>query len=143
MSFILIIIPLIVLVLTQILKLSIDKIRGNLNLKSIFMSYGGMPSSHTSFAVSIVTLVGITEGFSSALFAVSTVFTLIIMRDAVTFRHILGQQGRLLNQLVKKLPGVEQKKMPHFQERLGHSLLEVGVGAVWGVCVTLGLYWIF
>lgn len=137
MEYQMIFIPLLTAVLTQILKLSIDKIQGNLNLKNIFISYGGMPSAHTAFAVSVTTLVGIQEGFASALFAATLVFTLIIMRDAITFRNILGSQGKLLNTLVKKLPLAQQKDMPHFLERVGHSPAEVGVGAVVGIVITL------
>lgn len=143
MTYELIVIPLIVLVLTQIIKLSIDKIKGNLNLKNIFMSYGGMPSAHTALAVSVVTIVGIYEGLDSPLFAVAAVFTLIIMRDAVTFRHILGQQGKLFNYLVHKLPLPDQKKMPHFMERVGHSVNEVAVGAIWGAVATWILDYLF
>lgn len=135
-----IIIPLIVAVLTQIIKLSIDKIKGNLNLKNIFLSYGGMPSAHTALAVSITTLAGITEGVDSLSFSIAFIFTMIIMRDAVTFRNILGNQGRLLNQLIHKMPDKEQKKLPHFMERVGHSISEVVAGAIWGTGSTYILY---
>jgi acid phosphatase family membrane protein YuiD len=142
MTYSLIIIPIIVVILTQILKLSIDKIKGNLNLKNIFISYGGMPSAHTALAISIVTMIGLTEGVASPIFAVALIFTLIIMRDAITFRNILGKQGKLLNQLIDKLSAADQKKMPHFLERVGHSASEVFVGAIWGVLSTLLLYFI-
>ena len=105
-----ILIPIIVAVLTQMIKLSIDKIRGNLNIKNIFISYGGMPSAHTALAVSATTLAGIIEGFDSTIFALGCIFTLIIMRDAVTFRNILGKQGKLLNEMVISLPKNEQKE---------------------------------
>jgi len=143
MTYQMIIIPFLVLILTQIIKLSIDKIRGNLNLKNIFMSYGGMPSAHTAFAISAVTMAALYEGVQSPLFAVAVVFALIIMRDAVTFRQILGHQGKLFNHLINKLPLGEQKTLPHFAERIGHSLNEVAVGAVWGVVATLALDYIF
>lgn len=143
MEYQLILIPLLVAVLTQILKLSIDKIQGNLNLKNIFISYGGMPSAHTAFAVSVTTMAGIWEGFTSAIFASSLVFTLIIMRDAVTFRNILGNQGKLLNTLVQKLPRAQQKGMPHFLERVGHSASEVGVGTILGIILTSLLSFLF
>src|SRR3989338_6518814 len=138
-----ILIPIIVAVLTQIIKLSIDKIRGNLNIKNIFISYGGMPSAPTALAVSATTFAGIVEGFDSSIFALGFIFTLIIMRDAVTFRNILGKQGKLLNEMVGNLPKNEQKIMPHFMERVGHSFSEVVIGAVWGVLSTVILYKIF
>lgn len=138
------IIPLIVAVLAQVVKLSVDKIKGNLNLKNIWLSYGGMPSAHTSFAVAAATMAGLTDGFSSPLFAVAVAFTLIIMRDAVTFRNYLGKQGRLLNHLMERLLPGEQKTLPHFPERVGHTIGEVFAGAAFGILLTLllnSLWW--
>jgi len=135
-------IPLIVAVVAQIIKLTIDKIKGNLNLKSIWLSYGGMPSAHTAFAVSVTTVAGIWSGWNSPLFAVATVFTLIIMRDAMTFRNFIGEQGKLLNVLIDRLPPEERKKLPHFMERVGHAPLEVLAGALFGITLTLLLAWL-
>lgn len=131
------IIPLIVAVAAQIVKLSVDKIKGNLNLRSIWLSYGGMPSAHTAFAVSATTMAGLTEGWDSSLFAVAAVFTLIIMRDAVTFRNLMGEQGKLFNLLVADLPQERQRELPRFQERVGHTFGEVIAGVLFGVAVTL------
>ncbi|MAF13948.1 MAG: acid phosphatase [Parcubacteria group bacterium] len=131
-----IIIPIIVGITSQALKLFTDGIKGNFDIKNLFSSYGGMPSSHTAFSISIATLVGLRLGFDSAIFAVALIFTVLIMRDAVAFRGILGQQAQLFNQLVKKLPASEKKQSPHFRERMGHSVLEVLGGVVWGIGLT-------
>ena len=109
------IIPIIAVITSQAIKLLTDGIRGNFDLKNMLMTYGGMPSSHTAFAVSISTLVGLRLGFDSAVFAVALIFTLIVVRDAVTFRRILGEQRG---------------------QKLGHSLPEVLAGAVWGIALT-------
>lgn len=135
-------IPLVVAVAAQIVKLSIDTIKGNMNLKSIWLSYGGMPSAHTAFAVSATVVAGIWAGWNSPLFAVATVFTLIIMRDAMTFRNFMGEQGKLLNELIARLPAGEQKKLPHFMERIGHAPQEVLAGALFGIALTLLLAWL-
>lgn len=135
-----VLVPLLISALTQILKLSIDTIHGNVNLKNIWISYGGMPSAHTAFAVSATTLVGLQEGTSSSLFAVAFIFTILIMRDAISFRNIIGMQGKTLNVLVSKLSNNEQKNLPRFSERLGHSVTEVVVGALWGIAMTYLFY---
>lgn len=132
-------IPLIVGMAAQVVKLAVDKIKGNLNLKNMWLSYGGLPSAHTAFAVSATTMAGATQGWYSPLFAVALTFTLIIMRDAVTFRNYLGHQGKLLNQLMERLPPEERKTIPHFQERVGHTIGEVAAGAVFGIILTLAL----
>lgn len=131
-----IIIPIIVLISSQVLKLLTDGIKGNFDLKNIFISYGGMPSSHTAFAISISTLVGLRVGFDSAIFAVSLVFALLIMRDAVGFRNILGKQAEVFNIMIKKMPAKDQKQIPLFRERMGHSIFEVTGGLIWGIILT-------
>ena len=131
-----IIIPIIVLITSQALKLLTDGIKGNFDLKNLFISYGGMPSSHTAFAVSITILVGLREGIDSAVFAVALVFTLLVIRDAVAFRGLLGKQAKVFNTLIKKFPGPEQKNLPLFREQMGHSILEVSGGIIWGIGLT-------
>ena len=61
-----IIIPIIVGITSQALKLLTDGVKGNFDLKNLFINYGGMPSSHTAFSVSIATPVGLRLGFGSA-----------------------------------------------------------------------------
>lgn len=131
MDYLYLIIPLIVVVGSQAIKLATDGIRGNFDLRNFFITYGGMPSSHTALAVSVTTLVGLRQGFASALFAVALCFTLLVMRDAMTVRRVLGKQGQALNQLL-----APSSTAARFPERLGHSALEVVAGAVWGVAVT-------
>jgi len=104
MPYSLIIIPIIVVFATQILKLSIDGIKGNLNFKNLFLTYGGMPSGHAALVTSITTIVGLIEGFDTAVFAISLIFSFIIIRDAFTFRKYLGDEGRIVNQMIKRLP---------------------------------------
>ena len=131
-----IIIPIILGITSQVLKLLTDGIKGNFDLKNLFESYGGMPSSHTAFAVSITTLVGLRIGFDAPIFAIALVFTILVMRDAIAFRGLLGKQAKLFNQLVSKLPAEEKQNAPYFRERMGHSILEVLGGAVWGIGLT-------
>ena len=131
-----IIIPLIVLITAQALKLLTDRVNGNFNLRNIFISYGGMPSAHTAFCVSITTLLGLRLGFDAPIFAIALVFTLIVMRDASTFRQLLGKQAKVFNRFISQLPSSETQDIPRFQENLGHTILEVVAGAVWGIAIT-------
>ncbi len=136
MDFSYIIIPIIVIISSQAIKLLTDGIRGNFDLYNLFISYGGFPSAHTAFAVSVTTLAGLRLGFDSAIFGVSLIFTLLIMRDAVAFRGLLGKQAKVFNQLIRRMPNSEKKDMPLFRERMGHSAFEVFGGAVWGIFLT-------
>jgi hypothetical protein len=136
MDFSYIIIPILALITSQALKLATDGIKGNFNLKSMLISYGGMPSSHTAFTVSITTLIGLRIGFDNAIFALALIFTLIIMRDAAGFRNILGQQAKAFNRFIDHLPPDEKAGIPHFREQIGHSTLEIAAGAAWGIILT-------
>ena len=110
-----------------------------------FLETGGMPSSHTAMVVALSTGVGLTQGLSSPLFAVSAVFSLIIMYDATGVRHSSGQQARLLNDLLEELREVVREGFAPRPLRvlLGHTYLEVGVGALLGVlCAMIAFVWL-
>lgn len=134
-SFEIILTPLLTLVVVQALKLAFDGIKGNFNFKNLVNTYGGMPSSHTAFVVSLCTIVGYRYGPSSGLFAVCIVFSLLIISDALIFRRHVSHYGQTLLKLVNKLPEQEKRGLPLIDKELGHSLLQVLVGAAVGFIV--------
>ncbi len=96
----------------------------------LFMS-GGMPSSHSATTMSLATIVGLVDGFGSGLFAVAALFSIIVMYDAMKVRRSSGEQGVAIRQLIK-----EQKSSVALPRvALGHTQLEVAVGASIGVIV--------
>ena len=102
-----------------------------------FLDTGSMPSSHTASVVSLTTAIGIFEGVESVLFALSTVFAIVVMYDASGVRRAAGKQATVLNKIVENI----RKKEGHtileenLKELLGHTPLEVIVGAALGVAV--------
>ncbi len=97
---------------------------------------GGMPSSHAAVVVSLAMAVGFTGGFDTPLFAVATVFALVVMYDAAGVRRAAGVQARLLNRIVHEV--IEEGKKPDYEvlkELLGHTPVEVLAGAVVGIMV--------
>ena len=99
---------------------------------------GGMPSSHTSVVVSVTVAVGIRMGFNSALFAISLALALITITDAMGVRRQAGKQAAVLNRVVQEL--VENGgDLPEetLKELLGHSPLQVFVGALLGLVIAL------
>lgn len=105
--------------------------------------YGGMPSAHTSFAFSLATLVYIYEGADSVLFAIACVIVIFIVDDALRLRVFLGNHGVALNRLLSELPKEKTNGIPRIEERLGHKWLEVIVGAILGIILTIVLDKIF
>jgi uncharacterized protein len=119
-------IPFIVLALCESLKILQEGIRTGEWHKSIFRP-GGMPSSHSAFVASLAIIVWRKTGLESVEFAIAICFAGIVWYDALVTRRVLGEQGKLLNQL---------QHWKHFRERLGHSLREVLGGVVFGIVVT-------
>lgn len=102
---------------------------------------GGMPSSHSAFVSSLATAIGLTEGFDSAIFAMSIAFAIVVMYDASGVRRAAGKQAKILNQIIEsegKNINVQEKLI----ELLGHTPLEVYVGAAIGIMIaTIMIRW--
>ncbi len=95
---------------------------------------GGMPSSHAAFVVSLATAVYLEEGTSTA-FAISLVLAFIVVRDAFGVRRTVGEEGMVINEMIKKL---KLKDKTHFS--MGHTPLQVMVGSLIGFVVAIGVY---
>ena len=104
------------------------------NFKRI-LGAGGMPSSHSAVVMTITVLIGKELGFDSPVFALSSIVAFVVMYDAAGVRRAAGKQATLLNKIVNTpgLSGVEvQEKLV---EVLGHTPIQVVVGAVIGIIV--------
>lgn len=115
-------------------------------------AYGGMPSSHSSFLLALLTAVGLEEGVKDPLFGVVFIIAAIIIRDAFGLRMILEEQGKLIMKIIKDLPQKDQilatKKDKAFKNhlighRIGHTIPEILVGSVIGIVVALAGYFLF
>lgn len=118
----------------QIFKLLADAVvNKKLNFKR-FVETGGMPSSHSAVVASLMTAVGLSEGFDSPLFAVSFVFSFIVMYDAAGVRLAAGKQAKVLNQIINSKQ-VKVDTNEKLKELLGHTPIQVFVGAIYGIIV--------
>jgi uncharacterized protein len=142
--YLIIILPLIAGLCAQLIKFFIKSNRQKPRFKNL-LAYSGMPSGHSAMVVSLATIIGLREGFSSPLFAIAVILAIIVMRDALGIRRYLGQHGKILNILVKDLK--EDKMLdetyPHLLERIGHNPSQVAVGALIGFLVSLAGFWLF
>ncbi len=129
--------PLVTLVVVQVMKLATDGIKGNLNVKNLVNTYGGMPSSHTAFVTALTTMVGFEEGVQSTTFAICVIFSLVIISDALIFRKHVSHYGSALKKIVAKLNPADQKEFPSLNSRIGHTLPQVLAGAATGFVIAL------
>ena len=101
---------------------------------------GGMPSAHSASVTALSTAVGIGEGWHTALFGVTAFFSLVVMYDATGIRRAAGKQARLLNRMLEELKDYHRLEGERLIELLGHTPLEVVVGATYGVVLAFALH---
>lgn len=75
----------------------------------IMTSTGGMPSSHSAAVASLITSLIFEYGFSSPLVAIATVFGVIIMFDSMGVRRQSGEQGLVIDALIRQINNKEEK----------------------------------
>jgi acid phosphatase family membrane protein YuiD len=105
--------------------------RGRPNFRR-FVETGGMPSSHSAAVAALTTTVAMTDGVMSPLFGVTLFFSLIVMYDAAGLRRAAGRQAALLNRIMAERESRVETEHQLF-ESLGHTPLQVLVGAVLGI----------
>lgn len=101
---------------------------------------GGMPSAHSASVTALSTAVGIGQGWGSPLFGVAAFFSLVTMYDATGIRRAAGKQAQLLNRLVEELRAHHKIDAQRLGELLGHTPLEVLVGALYGALLAFALH---
>lgn len=120
----------------QLFKFIADAIiNRKINFKRL-VETGGMPSSHSATVTSLMTAIGISEGFNSAIFAVAFVFSVIVMYDAAGVRRAAGKQATILNQLINSNQ-VQVDTNEKLKELLGHTPFQVFVGALYGIVLAV------
>ncbi|NBG88781.1 divergent PAP2 family protein [Isachenkonia alkalipeptolytica] len=115
---------------------------------SRFVGSGGMPSSHSSFVMGLTTTIGLNHGWNSATFAVSLVFSLVVMYDAAGVRRAVGKQAIIMNKIIDDLQSKRKDKKSkdpkvksqiltekRLKELIGHTPVEVFAGAILGIIV--------
>ena len=126
----------------QVLKTIIHAfVYKTLDLKRL-VGDGGMPSCHSAVVSSCALMTGLTQGFDSAIFAVILVMAIIVMHDASGVRLETGKQARAIkdiSQILEELSNIhiDDEKLKEF---VGHTHLQVFMGALLGIVVALICY---
>lgn len=110
---------------------------------SLLTQTGGMPSSHSAGVASLATYIALKRGLPTIDFALSTIFGMIVMYDAMGIRRHAGEIAVEVNELdiqverlSKQHPGLYHAvRDKALKEQLGHLPAEVGLGALLGVLV--------
>ncbi len=100
---------------------------------------GGMPSSHSATVCGLATATGMIYGGNSIEFAVTFVLAMIVMYDAMNVRMETGRQGKVLNDMIEVFQKMGKNVSPEerLKELVGHTPLQVLVGAITGIVVAV------
>lgn len=136
--------PLIMWLIAQFIKFTINLIRGQADIRYLFAA-GGMPSAHAAVVCSLAMIALLDQGWSSPIFGLAAVFAAIVMYDSFGVRRSSGEQARLLNRLTWDLQqsGALRTSADYttLREILGHKPFEVAAGAALGIVGGVVIEW--
>ncbi len=124
----------------QLLKVPIHYFANRKMDLRLWVSAGGMPSSHSALVCALATGVALQEGLTSTAFALCVVLAMIVMYDAAGVRQAAGVQARILNQIIDELFQGHPISEQRLKELLGHTRFQVIVGALMGIFGTIALW---
>ncbi len=101
---------------------------------------GGMPSSHTSVVTTLTVGVAVYQGVSSPLFGVTLIISLYFIFEATGLRQEVGNQARVLNEILERSRETHQLDTEKLRELIGHTWAEVIGGFALGLLVALIMY---
>ncbi|MBV9356067.1 MAG: divergent PAP2 family protein [Chloroflexi bacterium] len=126
-------------VLAQVSKPIIYLIRHHrLDLRYLATA-GGMPSSHSAVVCALATGIGLESGLDSTLFAIGVIFAAVVMYDAAGVRRAVSVQARILNRMLTEMIEAQHFNETRLRELIGHTPLEVFVGALLGTLTAISL----
>jgi len=126
----------------QALKPFVDAVRRRGFNPLRVLDTGGMPSSHTSVVTTLTTGVAVYQGIASPLFGISLIISLYFMFEATGLRQEVGNQARVLNEVVERLKvkGSHHVEPEVLRELIGHTWIEVFAGLALGLVVAFLMY---
>jgi acid phosphatase family membrane protein YuiD len=124
----------------QVLKVPLEYLRTRRWLWAMFLTTGGMPSSHSALIVGVTNAIGLYIGYGSPLFALGVAITMIVTYDAAGIRRQAGMHAERINVLFEELLKGHMWDEKELREVLGHTPLEVTGGILWGIVITTVLW---
>lgn len=131
----------------QIVKTVIDLlINKELNFERLVGS-GGMPSCHSATVCALAVASALECGLDSGTFAVAAIFAIVVMYDARGVRRETGTQAVIINQIMDYFNSEHPEKIEfnteNLKELIGHTPLQVLIGALFGITMGFAAYPLF
>ena len=127
-------------VIAQILKVIFELIRKKRFNPLRFFDNGGMPSSHSALVATLTIGVGVYAGVNSSIFSITLIFSMYVIFEAAGLRQEVGNQARLLNDLVEELRSTHHLNRAQLKELVGHTWWEVFGGLALGTLLAYIFY---
>lgn len=121
----------------QLFKVAFYSVRDRRFAPHYFVSAGGIPSAHSAFVTALSVSVAMRSGLTSDLFAVSAVFSFIVMYDSFRLRGQVEEHARRINAMQRDAARGAHPGDPPLNEMVGHSLPEIIVGVAVGTALAL------
>lgn len=105
---------------------------------------GGMPSGHSATVSSLAIISALHYGMGSFQFAVTAILAVIVCHDAMGVRLETGKQAAVLNEIVKTLGILTERKLPKakLKEFVGHTPVQVMAGITVGIANAFAMYYL-
>jgi len=125
---------------------------------TLMFSTGGIPSSHSAGVTALITAIIIEYGWASPFTAISLTFGVLVMFDSMGVRRQSGEHGIIINELIRDIQilakPLDDDDEIDVQEEietdsirstqfLGHKPIEVLFGMIYGVILSLIIYYLF
>ena len=125
--------------IAQVIKTIIHLIMTREFVAERLVGGGGMPSSHSATVCALSTATLIQYGVGSFEFAMAFTFSVIVMYDAMGVRRETGIHSKVLNELVKIIEdlGSDMSPQDKLREFIGHTPLQVVIGAILGILIAI------
>lgn len=127
-------------VVAQIIKTAISLKQDGLSWHDLLTS-GGMPSSHTTLVTSVTLVIGLNQGFDSAIFGLALTVWGVVIYDSLGVRRATGENSRILQNISQQLKLGDHKSALFMA--LGHTPYQVFGGLVLGVIWGFVANWLF
>ncbi len=131
--------------LAQVLKFLVNLVTEGTRDWGYLLTSGGMPSSHSATVCACASSVAYLYGWSSPLFAIAAILAVVVMYDAFNVRREAGEQAKVLNYMMEHWDQIKPADIfgKDLKELLGHTPLQVVMGALLGIAVGWGGAWWF
>lgn len=122
-------------ILAQVMKFIGHFIKNRKLDYRVLFTTGGMPSSHSAGVMGLSTIVGFICGFDSIEFAIALGYSSVVMYDAAGLRRAAGKMAKTINMMKEDFyQHKTQLAGERLKELLGHTPMEVTMGAIWAIC---------